>query len=56
MYKAVKKLQSFDAHLASTRIYKAMDAICNILLVFSIFALVIMAVAHQVTIINALNN
>lgn len=52
----IKKLRQFDSYIASTAIYKAIDAICNILLVFSIFMLVILAVAHQVTILNALNN
>lgn len=52
----LKKIRNFDSWVASTQIYKTIDNICNILLVFSIFILVILAVAHQVTILNALNN
>lgn len=54
--KMIKKIQSLDEHVASTRIYKAIDSICNILLVFAVFALVILAVAHQAQILTALNN
>lgn len=43
-------------HIASTAIYKAIDSICNILLVFSIFALVILAFAHQAQLLTALSN
>lgn len=52
----IKKLQRLDNYVASTRIYKAIDAICNILLVFAVFALVIMAVAQQAQVLTAFNN
>lgn len=51
-----QKLKQFDSYIASTAIYKAIDAICNILLVFSLFILVILAFAHQAQLLTALNN
>ena len=53
--KLINKIRQFDADIASTKIYIAIDSICNILLVFAVFALAILAVAHHVSIINALN-
>lgn len=50
------KIRNFDSWVASTQIYKIIDNICNILLVFSVFALVIMAIAQQASILTALNN
>ena len=54
--KMIKKIQSLDEYIARTTAYKAIDTICNILLVFAVFALVIMAIAHQAQLLTALNN
>ena len=52
----INKIRQFDANIASTRIYFLIDNICNILLVFAVFALVILAVAHQAQVLTALSN
>jgi hypothetical protein len=53
--KLINKIKQFDAHIASTSIYRAIDRICNILLVLAVFALVIMAVVQQASILSALS-
>lgn len=55
MLKTILKIRNFDSWVGSTSIYRVIDSVCNILLVFSLFMLVILAFAHQVQILNALN-
>ena len=52
----IKKLRQFDNYIASTVIYRTIDAICNYLLGFCAVCVFIMALKQVVQIYLALGN